>query len=115
MNVQIMFKNAKRSPATDERIYSKINKLSKYFMKWPHVKWNCYMEGNHFYVDVYMHDQHHDFHASACDENMFKSFDDVTAKLERQLKRHHAKIKSKMHLPYRQVDYSPAHYKKYAA
>lgn len=114
MNVQIMFKNAKRSPATDEKIFEKINKFSKYFMKWPHVKWNCCKDGEHYHVDVYIHDQHHDFHATSYGENMFKCFDDVANKLDKQLKRYHAKVKSKMHLPYRHPMYQE-NSKKYAA
>ncbi len=98
MNVQIIFKDAKRSPATDEKVMEKVNKLSKYFMKWPHVKWNCSKEGNGYVVDVYIHDQQHHFHASVQHENMYKCFDDVTSKLEKQLNRYHAKMKSKMHL-----------------
>lgn len=109
MNVQIIFKNAKRSPATDEKIFEKVNKLSKYFMKWPHVKWNCIKEGEYYSVEVYVHDQQHHFHASVHHENMFKCFDDVTNKLEKQLHRYHAKIKDKVHfsLKYPQTNNYP--------
>lgn len=114
MNVQIIFKDAKRSTATDEKIHEKVQKLSKYFMKWPSVKWNCSIEGENYSVEVYIHDQQHHFHASFSHPNMYKCFDEVSAKLEKQLKRYHAKYKDKMHFSCPKPNYSDMPFKKVA-
>lgn len=116
MSVKILFKNVKRSESTDNKVHSKVDGFSHYFMKTPHVKWTCYKNGDKFWAEVTVHDQNNAFHAKANSENMFKSFDMVAEKMHRQLEKHSAKFKSKMHLKGHQVDFDsrPLH-KRYAA
>ena len=116
MNVQILFKNAKRSESTDEKVYQKIGRFTKYFMKHPQVKWICEKDGDKYYVEVYIHDHSREYHAKVMGENMYKCFDHATGKIERQLQKHHGKVKNKLHKKGRNVDFDhrPLH-KKYAA
>ncbi len=116
MNVQILFKNAKRSESTDERVHQKVAKLAKYFLKHPHVKWICEKDGDNYNVEVFLHDNSKDYHAKVSGENMYKCFDHVTDKIERQLQKYHGKVKNKMHKKWQNVDFDhrPLH-KKYAA
>ncbi|MCK5883359.1 MAG: ribosome-associated translation inhibitor RaiA [Bacteriovoracaceae bacterium] len=116
MKVQIFFRNAKRSESTDEKVYQKTESFAKFFMKHPQVKWVCEKDGNDYHVEVYVHDQGKDYHAKTTGENMYKCFDYVADKMERQLQKHHGKIKNKIHKKWQDVDFDqrPLH-KKYAA
>ncbi|HLE11826.1 MAG: ribosomal subunit interface protein [Bdellovibrionales bacterium RIFOXYD12_FULL_39_22] len=87
MNVTITFKHMEHTPALDERIREKSKKLERYFHGNSNVKWTCYTkEGKHF-SEVDVSGARFSYHASAGSDNLYKSFDLVIGKIERQVEK----------------------------
>lgn len=84
------------TPALDERIKEKTAKLEKFFDGKGHVKWHCYVKNGEHYSEVSYFGPNCEYHAKACADNLYKTFDMVIEKIEKQV--HKKKDKwTKMH------------------
>jgi putative sigma-54 modulation protein len=97
MDLTISFKNFPHTEAVDERIRQKSEKICKLLGDEKNIKWTCYSKDKQYYVEVKVTGPQLEYHAKAHHENMYKSFDLVTAKLEKQLSKKKGKWKNKMH------------------
>jgi putative sigma-54 modulation protein len=106
MKLKITFKQLDHTPALDERIREKSEKLEKYFQGNISVQWLCWVEDNKHWAEIKVHGPKFDFFAKACADNMYKSFDLVIDKMERQIEKQKDMKRNKMHAhPYQSPKY----------
>ena len=95
MKVTISFLHLEHTPALDERIHEKSEKLGKYLEGNHNIKWNCYVkEGNH-YAEVSLSGPTFSYHAKGHSDSLYKTIDVVMDKLERQLSKQKDKWKER--------------------
>lgn len=97
MNLKISFKHLKHTPALDERIKEKSEKLDKYFEGHTNVTWTCWVSGDEHWAEIKAHGPKFDFFAKACADNMYKSLDLCVDKMERQFDKKKDLYKNKIH------------------
>ena len=71
--------------------------MKKYFHGEIDINWVCSVEGERHISDVNVHAGHNYFHAHSEDDNLYKTFDQVLSKIERQIKRKNNQSKDKLH------------------
>lgn len=98
MNLDITYRHLESTPAIDQRIREKAEHLKKYFQGNADVHWTCSIEGERHISDVNVHVGKMFFHARAEDQNLYKTFDEVLSKIERQLRDQKDKAKNRIHL-----------------
>ena len=67
MKLKISFKHLKHTPALDERIKEKSEKLDKYFEGNTSVSWVCWVHGDEHWAEIKVHGPGFDFFAKAFD------------------------------------------------
>ncbi len=87
MNLTITFKHMEHTPALDEKIREKSQKLERYFHGNTSVKWTCYAKDGQHFSEVDVNGPRASYHASANSDNLYKSFDMVIGKIEKQLEK----------------------------
>lgn len=97
MKLKISFKHLKHTPALDERIKEKSEKLEKYFEGNTSVEWVCWVHGDEHWAEIKVHGPKFDFFAKGCSDNMYKSLDLCIEKMERQVEKKKDIYKNKIH------------------
>jgi putative sigma-54 modulation protein len=97
MKLKISFKHLDHTPALDQRIKEKTEKLEKYFQGNTTVQWFCSVENNEHWAEIKVHGPKFDFFAKACADNLYKSLDLVVDKIERQIERQKDLKRNKLH------------------
>ncbi len=97
MELKISYKHLESTPSIEEKIHKKAEKLKKYFHGKIHVDWICSIESGMHNSEVTVRGGHLDCHATAVDDSLYKTFDEVVAKLERQLGKKFDQMKEKIH------------------
>jgi putative sigma-54 modulation protein len=97
MKIVSSFKHLDHTPALDEKIEAKSQKLKKFFEGNFEVHWTCYIreDGNQC-ADVKVIGPQFEYHGSAHADSLYKSLDLVIAKVEKQI--HKKKSKWKNHI-----------------
>lgn len=97
MKIVSSFKQLEHTPALDEKIQSKSEKLKKYFEGNFEVHWTCYVrdDGAHC-ADIKLIGPTFEYHASAHSEMLYKSLDLVLSKVEKQIHKKKDKWKSRI-------------------
>jgi putative sigma-54 modulation protein len=85
MKLNIVFRHVESTEAIREKIIKKTQHLKKFFHGKSEINWVCSVEQHEHSSEVLIHAGHNFFHAKASDENLYKTFDQVIAKLEKQL------------------------------
>lgn len=108
MKLRIFYKNIKHSEAVENHIETVSHKFEKFISGWnADVKWTCSVQGSVTHADVKILGPHFEYHATAEDLNMYKSFDKVVSKLEKQLSKHKEKIRHRLHQKFSEPEISP--------
>ena len=97
MDLKVTYKHIESTPAIEEQIKRKSTKLKKYFNGRIDVDWICSVEGGVHSSDVSVRGDQIHFHATSSDDNLYKTFDSVIVKLERQLSKKNQQLKAKIH------------------
>jgi putative sigma-54 modulation protein len=97
MKIKVSFKHIEHTPALDEQIYSKSEKLEKYFDGNFEIHWICYAKDDVHVADIKLLGPSFNYHASAKSESLYKCFDLVIAKLEKQVVKKKSKWKNNLH------------------
>ena len=97
MKVKISFKHLQHTPALDERIREKSQRIEKYLDGKCQVKWTCYVKNQQHYADVELIGPTFDYHATGKSDSLYKSLDKAIYKLESQLIKKKEKMKNKLH------------------
>lgn len=97
MKIVSTFKHMDHTPALDEKIEAKTQKLKKYFEGNFEVQWTCSVkeDGKHA-AEVKVVGPSFEYHATAASDSLYKSLDQVIQKVERQV--HKKKDKWKNHI-----------------
>ena len=99
MNIKISFKHLDHTPALDERIREKSEKLEKFFGGNFDVHWTCWVDEKQVqWAEMKIVGQPHECFAKASSDNMYKAFDLVTEKIERQLEKQKSKMRNRVHI-----------------
>ena len=91
MKLEIAFNHLEPTPSIKSKIEDKAEKLKKYFHGDLHVTWTCSVNKDRHISHVTIFGDKIDIHAESTQDNLYKTFDDVIHKLEKQL----VKLKSK--------------------
>jgi len=106
MKLKISFKHLDHTPALDERIREKSEKLEKYFEGNTSVSWTCWVSGDDHWAEIKAHGPKFDFFAKACADNMYKCLDLCVEKMEKQFDKQKDLYKNKIHHdPYQSPKY----------
>lgn len=97
MSVTISFIHMDHTPALDERIHEKSEKLFKLVNGTPKVKWTCYVKDLKHYAELNVFGAQVDYHATASSDSLYKTIDLAIEKIERQLVKQKEKRKNKLH------------------
>jgi putative sigma-54 modulation protein len=97
MKLTISFKHLDHTPALDERIREKSEKLLKYFQGNTNVHWVCWIKGDQHFAELKVHGPKFDFFAKAHTDNMYKTLDIVVEKMERQMEKQKDMMRDKLH------------------
>lgn len=94
MELKISYKHLESTPAIEEQIKNKASQLKKYFQGKMNVHWVCSTDKEVHTSEVKVTGSHFACHATAQAENLYKTFDDAIAKLEKQLSKRKDKVKT---------------------
>lgn len=97
MKLTITFLHLDHTPTLDKRIKEKSHKIDKYFQGRSHIKWTCFVKNGEHYAEVIVHVPGATYHATAKSEKLYKSFDKVVEKVEKQLSKKKQKSRNKIH------------------
>jgi putative sigma-54 modulation protein len=97
MNLQMKFHQIESTPAIKQMIEHKTEKFKKFFDGNFDVKWTCEAgkEGHHAHVLIAANG--FTINADAVTDDLYKTIDDVVAKVEKQLQKKKSIIKEKIH------------------
>lgn len=96
MQLIINFEHLDSSDAIKDTIEQKANKLTNFFNGEFKVYWTCSLNKTRYRSHVSLVGDHLALHADSVQDDLYKTFDDVIAKLEKQLLK--VKSKSKDHI-----------------
>lgn len=77
------------TPALDEKIREKSEKLKKYLSPNAEVSWVCWVENSDQIAEIKIHDKKHDFIAKASSDDLYKALDLVISKISNQFQHLH--------------------------
>jgi putative sigma-54 modulation protein len=97
MKLKISFKHLDHTPALDQRIKEKSEKFEKYFQGNTSIQWFCWVHNDEHWAEIKVHGPKFNFFAKACADNMYKSFDLVVEKMERQIEKQKDILRNKLH------------------
>lgn len=97
MKLNITYRHFDSTPSIEAKIKEKAKHFEKYFKNKAKVEWVCSIDGPIHQSEVHIHADHSLFHAKATDTNLYKTFDEVVAKIERQMRKKNTHIKDKIH------------------
>lgn len=98
MNIKISFKHLEHTPALDQRIREKSQHFNKYFDGKFDLQWICWVDdkGEHW-AELKLYGPKFQFFASACEDTIYKSLDQVVNKIEKQIDKKKTKMRNKVH------------------
>jgi putative sigma-54 modulation protein len=96
MKITISFLHLEHTPALDQKIREKSEKLSKFFKDKGTMKWSCFVKNGQHYAEVSYHASHFEYHATAHSEDMYHTIDLVVDKVEKQIYKNKEKY-NKLH------------------
>jgi putative sigma-54 modulation protein len=97
MKLTISFKHLEHTPALDQRIQEKSEKLAKYFEGNLSVHWICWVHQDKHWAEIKLHGPKFDFFAKASADNMYKALDLVIEKMERQMEKQKDLKRNRLH------------------
>lgn len=97
MKLTISFQHLEHTPSLDERIEEKTSKLKRYLDDAFHAKWTCYVKDNFHCADVVILSRGQEYHATAKADSLYKTFDVILNKVEKQIVKKQGRLKNKLH------------------
>jgi putative sigma-54 modulation protein len=89
MNVEISFRNLDHTPALDELIRKKSEKLGRHFSDGVSINWVCWTEKNEHTSTINIKDRRDEFFAKAASDSLYKSVDLAISKVVAQVEHKH--------------------------
>ena len=85
MKVLICFKHLEHTPDLDKKIEEKSRKFEVLIPKSSEIKWTCWVANGQYFSEVSIHGPRLELHAQAKTNSFYKSLDQVSAKIEKQI------------------------------
>ena len=89
MNVEITLRHLEHTPAIDEKIKSKLQKVAKRLGDDASFHWTAWVEGDQHYSSLQAKSKKHDYFVKAHTDDMYKTMDEVISKIENQIAHDH--------------------------
>ena len=87
MKCNITFRNLDHTPALDEKIKQKSEKLNKFFGEDAHIDWICWVQREDQFAEVKVQDGKKHYNALANSDNLYKTIDMAIDKIQNQIKK----------------------------
>lgn len=88
MSIQVTFKNIEHTPALDQNIQERTEKLKGFFNKDVSVHWVCWVDADRHFSEVTVSGMPGpQIKAKADTDNMYKTFDAIVKKVETQARK----------------------------
>ncbi len=97
MNVTMNFHQLESTPAIKDMVEKKSGKLKKYFDKSFDLKWTLSVSKEGHHSHVILASDGYTLNADSVKDDLYKTFDDVVAKLEKQLVKKKSQSKDHIH------------------
>ncbi|MCK5072514.1 MAG: ribosome-associated translation inhibitor RaiA [Bacteriovoracaceae bacterium] len=97
MELNISYRHLESSPSIEDKIHQKAFKLKKFFQGKMNVDWICSVENTIHSSEVTVTGDHFSYHATAESDDLYKTFDEVIPKLEKQLVRKKEQTRNTIH------------------
>jgi putative sigma-54 modulation protein len=97
MKLNINFNHLESTPAITAKIESKSSKLKKFFDGGFDVNWTCSVDKSGHTSKIHINYKGLSVNADSTKDDLYKTFDDVIHKVERQLEKHKAQMKDNVH------------------
>lgn len=88
MNLAITFRHIEHTPALDDKIREKLNRVSKKLGASAHYHWTSWVENDSHISTLAIKDGSKDFFARAAAEDLYKTIDLTIKKIENQIDHH---------------------------
>ena len=85
MLIEITFRHLEHTPALDELIRHKLERLSKFFGEQARLHCSSWVESQNHVCTLSIHDHHHDYYVKAESSDLYKTIDMAIHKLDRQI------------------------------
>ncbi len=95
MKIDITYRHVESTPAIESKIHEKATHLEKYFDGDIDVKWVCDVDRHQQKSEVTVHYGKQHYFASSEDMNLYKTFDQVVSKIEKQIRKNSKNLHSK--------------------
>ena len=96
MKIVSTFKHLEHTPALDEKIERKSQKLKKYFDGNLEIQWTCYVKDEAQWADIKLLGPSFEYHASAHSDKLYKTLDLAINKIEKQIVKRKDKWRNKI-------------------
>lgn len=97
MKLTIEFLHLEHTDALDQRIREKSERFKKYFEGESHLKWHCFVKNGEHHAELHINCANNNYHAHGHSDNLYKTLDIVTDRLEKQINKKKQKMKNKLH------------------
>ncbi len=97
MELKLTFRHLESTPSIEDVINKKALKLKKYFDGKISIHWICSIENDIHVSEIVLNAGHTNFHAKSDGSDLYKVIDLVEHKMEKQVQKHHEKMKDKIH------------------
>ena len=85
MKVLIYFKHLEHTPDLEKKIKEKSHKFEALIPKSSEIKWTCWVANDQYFSEVSIHGPRLELHAQTKTNSFYKSLDQVSAKIEKQI------------------------------
>lgn len=97
MNIHMTFKQMDATEALKSHAADRTERLKKFVGSQTEFLWVFFIEAENHVADLRVQGPHIDFFAQAKSNDMYQSIDDVTDKIERQLRKNKEIVKDHLH------------------
>lgn len=97
MKLNVNFNHLESTPSINAKIEQKSEKLKKYFEGNFEVNWTCSADKSGHHSHVTVAGDRFVINADSVQDDLYKTFDDVIQKLERQLEKRKSQVKDHIH------------------
>ncbi len=85
MKIISSFRNLEHTPALDQKIEEKSQKLKKYFEGNLEIFWTCFVEDGDHHAEIKLLGPGFEYHAKSSSKTLYKSLDIAINKVEKQV------------------------------
>lgn len=97
MKIHMTFKHMDATEALKNQVNEKSERLKRFVGTDTEANWVCYLDGDMHVADLKVKGPHIDYFAQSKTEDMYRSIDEASEKVEKQLKKNKEILKDHIH------------------